>query len=322
VMKLLVFMSNSRIVAASPPPGESCIRQRSPPGAQFAPWNTQGVFSSASSLSTSSNPNGQNFGNGITGSSGGNWVNLTADLSGFAGQSVTLGWRYWTDGAVAEAGFQLDEVAVTGQPIDGAEAPAGWTFAGFARTTGDVSNSFFNAYFAEYRNYRGYDDGLRTGPYNFGFLDQPTKQNWVEHFVYQDGLLVWYYDTSYADNNVGDTCLAGRCGGLYLPVDAHPSLLLRPDTGKVWRPRIQSFDSTFSLDPVDLVCLHANSQPACYGGGSGNPLFDDTKNYWVPPNPAIGHLGWSGVQVPKTGTTIRVVSTSAQDNFMQVIVNK
>jgi len=133
---------------------------------------------------------------------------------------------------------------------------------------------------------------------------------------------VWYYDTSYADNNVGDACLAGRCGGLYLPVDAHPSLLLRPDNGKVWRPRIQSFDSTFSLDPVDLVCLHANSQAACYGGGPGNPLFDDTQNYWVPPNSAIGHAGWSGVQVPKTGTTIRVVNTSALDNFMQVLVNK
>jgi immune inhibitor A len=41
----------------------------------------------------------------------------------------------------------------------------------------------------------------------------------------------------------------------------------------------------------------------------------------VPPNPAVGHFGWSGVAVPKTGTTIRVLSTSAQDNFMQVIVN-
>ena len=33
-----------------------------------------------------------------------------------------------------------------------------------------------------------------------------TKPDWVEHFPYQDGLLVWYYDTSFADNNVGDNC--------------------------------------------------------------------------------------------------------------------
>jgi immune inhibitor A len=276
----------------------------------------------ATNRSTSTNPNGQNFGNGITGSSGGNWIDLTADLSAFAGQTVVLGFRYWTDGAVAEAGFQLDNLAVTGLAADGAESDAGWTYAGFARTTGDFSRSFFNAYLAEYRNYRGYDDGLRTGPYNFGFLNDADKQNWVEHFAYQDGLLIWYYDTSFEDNNVGDACASGRCGGMYLPVDANPTLMLRPDNGRAWRPRVQAYDSTFSLDPTDVTCLHANSVLQCYGGTPGNPLFDDRKDYWVAPNPAIGHFGWSGVPVPKTGTTIRVVSTSAQDNFMQVLVNK
>ncbi len=214
-------------------------------------------------LSTATDPNGQNFGDGITGSSAGAWVDLTADLSTYAGQTVTLGFRYWTDGAVAEAGFGVDEIAITGLPTDGAETDLGWTFAGFIRTTGTVTMSFFNAYFAEYRTYRGYDDGLRTGPYNFGFLDNPNLQNWVEHFPYQDGLLVWYYDTSFPDNNVGDNCLSGRCGGLFLPVDAHPALLLRPDNGMVWRPRIQSYDSTFGLEKTDAFCLHANSVQGC-----------------------------------------------------------
>ena len=276
----------------------------------------------ATNRSTSTNPNGQNFGNGITGSSGGNWVALTANLSAFAGQTVMLGFRYWTDGAVTEVGLLVDNIAITGQAIDGAETPAGWAFNGFASIGAEATQSYFNAYFAEYRNYRGYDDGLRTGPYNFGFLNNPALGNWVEHFPYQDGLLVWYYDTSFADNNVGDACLSGRCGGLFLPVDAHPSLLQRPDNGKAWRPRVQAYDSTFGVEPVDRVCLNANSIQQCYGGQAGNPLFDDTQSYWVPPNPAIGHFGWSGVQVPKTGTTIRVLNTSAQDNFMQVQVNK
>lgn len=276
----------------------------------------------ATNLSTAFNPNGQNFGNGITGSSGGAWVDLNADLSAYAGQTVTLGFRYWTDGAVAEAGFGVDDIAITGLPTDDAESDFGWTFAGFSRTTGTVTQSFFNAYFAEFRTYKGYDDGLRTGPYNFGFLDNPNLQNWVEHFSYQDGLLVWYYDTSFADNNVGDNCASGRCGGLYLPVDAHPDLLLRPDNGMVWRPRIQSYDATFSLVPTDVICLHANSIEQCYGGLPANPVFDDTQSYWVAPNPAIGHLGWASVAVPATGTTIRVVSVSAQGNFMQVLVNK
>ena len=274
----------------------------------------------ATNLSTNTNPNGQNFGEGITGDSGGNWVDLTADLSAFTGP-VTIGFRYWTDVAVANPGFFVDDIAITGQPLDDAETDPGWNYAGFIRTGSTVTLSFFNAYFAEFRTYKGYDDGLRTGPYNFGFPD--TAPNWVEHFPYQDGLLVWYYDESFEDNNVGDNCLAGRCGGLYLPVDAHPDLLLRPDNGLVWRPRIQSYDSTFGLQRTDQICLHTSSTVSqCYGNLPANPKFDDTQSYWVAPNPAIGHFGWASVPLPGIGVTIRVVSVSAQGNFMQVHVNK
>lgn len=276
----------------------------------------------ATNRSTGTNPNGQNFGNGITGNSGGAWVDLTADLSAYADQTVTIGFRYWTDVAVANPGFFADDIAITGQPLDDAETDPGWTYDGFIRTGSTVTLSFFNAYFAEFRTYMGYDDGLRTGPYNFGFLDDPALGNWVEHFPYQDGLLVWYYDESFADNNVGDNCAGGRCGGLYLPVDAHPDLLLRPDNGMVWRPRVQSYDATFGLEKTDRVCLHMNSVEGCYGGLKANPLFDDTKAYWFPPDASIGHQGWASVPLPGTGTTIRVVSVSARSNFMQVLVNK
>jgi immune inhibitor A len=272
-------------------------------------------------LSTMTNPNGQNFGYGITDNSGGAWVDLTADLTAYAGQTVTIGFQYWTDVAVANPGFFVDNIDISGQALDDAETDPGWTYAGFTRTGSTVSLSFFNAYFAEFRNYRGYDDGLRTGPYNFGFLDNPDLGNWVEHFPYQDGMLVWYYDTSFADNNVGDNCAGGRCGGLYLPVDAHPDLMLRPDNGQVWRPRIQSYDSTFGLETTDEVCLHANSMERCYGGLPANPEFDDTQSYWFPPDASIGHQGWASVPLPATGTTIDVVSVSARGNFMQVLTN-
>jgi len=257
-------------------------------------------------LSTSTDPNGQNFGEGITGSSGGNWVDLTADLSAYAGQTVTLGFRYWTDVAAAERGASLDDIAITGQATDGAETDPGWAYAGFVRTTGTITNSYYNAYLVEYRQYRGYDAGLETGPYNFGFRDDPNLQNYVEHYPYQDGLLIWYYDTSFPDNNIGDHCLDGRCGGLYLPVDAHPKLLIRPD-GMVWRPRVQGFDSTFGLDPTPKLCLHQNSVQKCYKGQKAKARFNDMKSYWVPPNPSINNFGWASVIVPKTGTSIRVL---------------
>jgi immune inhibitor A len=274
----------------------------------------------ATNLSSTTNPNGQNLGQGITGSSSGNWVDLTADLSAYAGQTVSLGFRYKTDPGVARSGFSVDEIAVTGLPTDGAETDPGWAYAGFVRTNvdGTATFTYFNAYFGEFRQYSGYDDSLRTGPYNFGFLN--TAPNWVEHFPYQSGLLMWYYDTSFPDNNVGDNCLAGRCGGLFLPIDAHPDLLIRPDNGKVWRPRVQSYDSTFGLAPTDAVCLHVNGIEGCYGNLQANPLFDDTQSYWVAPNAAIGNFGWASVPLPGTGMTVRVTSISTIDQFMQVIV--
>lgn len=261
----------------------------------------------ATNLSTNTDPNGQNFGEGITGFSGG-WVDLTADLSAFAGQTVELGFRYWTDVAVAEKGISIDNIEISGLPLDDAETDPGWAYNGFVRTNGIVTESFFNAYMVEFRQYVGFDTSLKTGPYNFGFLDNPNLQNWVEHFPYQDGMLVWYYDESFPDNNVGDHCAEGRCGGLYLPVDAHPNLMLRPDNGQVWRPRIQSYDSPFSVFPTNKICLHANSIKKCYGSQPGVRTFDDTKSYWAAPDPSIGHNGWSSVPLPGFGVKIRILA--------------
>lgn len=258
-------------------------------------------------LSTNTNPNGQNFGYGITGTSNGAWVDLTADLSAYAGQTVDLEFRYWTDVAVVGAGLGIDDIAITGLPTDGGETDPGWTYDGFVRTNGLVDTAAFNAYLVENRQYTGYDKSLKTGPYNFGFLDKPELQNYVEHFPYQNGMLVWYYNEEFADNNVGDYCAAGKCGGRYLPVDAHPKLLIRPD-GLVWRPRVQSFDSTFGLQDTDKLCLSYMSEEKCYGPFDNNDTFNDLESYWVAPKPNIGHLGWASVNVPNTGTKIKVVS--------------
>lgn len=259
-------------------------------------------------LSTNTDPHGQNFGFGITDFSGG-WVPLTADLTAFAGQTVDIGFRYWTDVAAVEAGFMVDDIQITGQPLDDAESDFGWTFSGFTTTTGTETGYYFNAYVAEFRQYRGYDDSLRTGPYNFGFLDNPLLGNWVEHFSYQDGLLIWYWDTSQTDNSVGDH--PGE--GLLLPIDAHPEVMLRADGG-VWRNRIQSYDSTFTKQPTEAVTLHWLSQPSHHPSQPAVSIFDDNNQYWNPANPT------GGVINPHTGTQIRIKSISAQGNFMQVQV--
>ena len=165
---------------------------------------------------------------------------------------------------------------------------------------------------AEFRQYRGYDAGLANA-YNFGWVGVPGLSNWVERFPYQDGLLVNYWDNSFLNNNVGANCASGRCGGLLLPVDAHPELMYRADGG-IWRNRVQTYDATFGTDPTDDITLHWQGAPSYHGGLPAVPMFDDNNEYYDPANP----LG--SVQVPKTGTQIRVKSVSAHDSFMQVEV--
>jgi immune inhibitor A len=243
--------------------------------------------------------------NGIDGLSGG-WVNLTADLSAYAG-NVLLGFRYTSDGGVNYDGFMIDDIQISGYALDGAETDAGWTYTGFRVTTGTEEKLYSHYYVAEFRTYKGYDMGLKVGPYYFGY---PAMPDFVDHFPYQDGMLLNYWDTSQPDNNTG--LHPGQ--GLLLPIDAHPQTLYRID-GVRWRNRIQTYDSTFTLTPTDGI-------PNIHQAGVLSPVpslpavrvFDDRKSYYDPANP----LG--SVITPTTGTTIRILSISAQNSFMQIEV--
>ncbi|MEO8272631.1 MAG: immune inhibitor A domain-containing protein [Chloroflexota bacterium] len=271
---------------------------------------------------------------GIEGDSGGNWVDLHVDLSAFADGPHTIGFGYFTDGGVAgndpslPAGFAVDDLMITGGVTDGAESDTGWVYdsnqddQGFHVTSGSESFSYFNAYVAEFRQYRSYDKALELGPYNF---TDPTgiggKPNWVEHFPAQDGLLIWYWDSSFADNNVGDH----PGGGLLLPVDSHPGILHWSD-GSTARPRIQSIDATFGLSRTDPLSLHSTLLTLTSPALPAVSVFNDMNSYWVTGDPGDNGANgryqseWNSVKVPHTGTTIRVVNTSAQGTFMQIEV--
>ena len=260
-------------------------------------------------LSTTTNPHSQNFGYGITGISDG-WVDLTANLP--AG-NVLLGFRYWTDANTGGFGFMVDDINITGFPTDGAETDAGWTYkptTGFHVTTGTEAALFNQYYVAEYRQYYGYDKTLKVGPYFFGYLDNPALQNYVDHFPYQDGLLINYWDTSQKNNQTSRHPGAG----LLLPIDAHPAALLNVN-GAVWRNRIQTYDSTFTLTKTDAIPnLHVNSVLSPIPSLKAAPVFDDRITYWDPANPQ------GSVKNPNTGTQIRITSISALGGFMQVEV--
>ncbi len=255
-------------------------------------------------------------GTGITGSSGGLYRSLTATLPGSG--AVLVRFRYRTDSAVTQTGFVIDNIAITGNALDGAETVTGWTFDGFKRTTGTEVSFHLNAYVAENRGYRGYDTSLRTA-YNFGFLN--TRPDWVEHFPYQDGLLINYWDETFGDNNVGDH----PGGGLILPVDAHPSFYHSYD-GHLLRPRVLSFDSTFGLERTEAITVHKNGRPTRIPSQPAVPVFDDSKAYWfnndghgaTGSHPGQYQPGWVGVNVPRTGTQVRVRGATADRMHVEV----
>ena len=258
-------------------------------------------------------------GTGLTGSTGGAYVPLTATLPGSG--TVLLRFRYRTDSSVAGQGLVIDNLVIAGGPVDGAEtAEAGWTFDGFKRTTGTEVSFHFNAYIAENRGYRRYDTSLRTA-HNVGFAG--ARPDWVEHYPYQDGLLISYWDESFTDNSVGDH----PGGGQLLPIDAHPTFFHTYD-GHLMRPRVLSFDSTFGLARTDAITIHKDGQPTQIPSQAAVPLFDDRNTYWYDDD---GHgatgshagrfqPGWVGVDVPATGTTVRVRSVSTREDVMHVEV--
>ncbi|MFD7708129.1 immune inhibitor A domain-containing protein [Streptomyces sp. NPDC059786] len=238
---------------------------------------------------------------------------LSFPLDAYAGQKIDLRFRYSTDGGVAQKGFAADEITVTadGSAVfadDAESADTAWTATGFSRIGASFTKDYAQYYLAENRQYVSYDKTLKVGPYNFGF--STTRPNWVEHYPYQNGLLIWKWDTSQADNNTS----VHPGTGLILPVDAHAKALKWAD-GTVIRNKIQTFDSTFSTRPTDAFTLHNADVALKIKSQKGVSVFDDRKgSYYDPANP----LG--SVQVTDTNTKITIVKEPKDGSTITVEV--
>ncbi|MFY1626263.1 immune inhibitor A domain-containing protein [Micromonospora sp. WMMD723] len=235
----------------------------------------------------------------LDGSSNGQWVDVNIPMNAAAGKVVQFRLRYQTDGGVSEGGFYGDAITITadGQTVltDGAEAgAAGWTLNGFSVVAETYIRKFDNYYIAGNRSYVSYDQYLKTGPYYFGYAN--SRPDYVDHYAYQEGLLISYWNLRWADNDTFDHPGEGR----NMIIDAHPEPLYNL-TGAPWRARVQVYDAPFSLKKADSFTLHINSVPQYVRGQAAQPLFDDTKQYWYPELP--NH----GVKLPATGTKIKVV---------------
>ncbi|MCX5349590.1 immune inhibitor A domain-containing protein [Streptomyces mirabilis] len=238
---------------------------------------------------------------------------LSFPLGAYAGQKIDLRFRYQSDGGVALKGFAADEISVTadGSALfsDNAEtADAAWTAAGFSRVGASFTDDYPQYYIAENRQYVSYDKTLKTGPYNFGF--STTRPSWVEHYPYQNGLLIWKWDTSQKDNNVS----AHAGSGLILPVDSHSTALKWSD-GTLMRSRIQSYDSPFSLYRTDGLTLHSADVATKIPSKPGVPVFNDhTSTYYDTTAPT------AGVKITDTNTKIRIAKEARDGSTISLEV--
>jgi immune inhibitor A len=277
--------------------------------------------------STDGGANWTQIGSPLDGSSGGRWKTLRYSLPG--GGPLLFRFRFQSDSGVHLANAFLDNIVVQsgGATIfsDPVEDVDGWTAeGGFRLSTGTESTIGDRYYIAENRTYVAYDATLEVGPYQFSFaLTDPDK---VEHFPFQDGLLVWMVDETYTDNN--NSQHPGH--GLALPIDARATPFTYGD-GTQPSNRRQPFDATFGLqdvsagptfDPetpgVPLPCAGLHKQIVVGNGPSQTidylcawptpterdaiPIFDDTNvdAYWVSSNPQ------NSTKVAGAGVTIEV----------------
>ena len=230
-------------------------------------------------------------------------------------------FRYQTDGGVHLPGAFLDDIVAksggTTLFTDDVEQPGPWIATGlWQRSTGTVSVTADRYYLLENRQYVGYDDTLRTGPYQFSF--GYTAPNKVEFFSFRPGMLVWYVNHTAEDNNTS----VHPGIGLSLPVDARPAPFSYPD-GTRPSNRRQPFDATFGTQSVPEMCLHkevlvgngksqtVETVAACAAANAGIPIFNDSNPdaYYSTANPqnsvkVAGH----GVAATVTGQSGNVLS--------------
>lgn len=257
----------------------------------------------------------------VSGSSDDAWEDLTWTYDA-GGAPTTFRFRYATDGGVNEAGAFLDDITLSAAGttvVDGAEStdsPIAWQVRGWTRSTGTDTKTTQRYYLLENRQHVGYDATLGTGPYQFS--KPVSSPDTVEFFSFRPGMVVWYVDDAYADNNTS----AHSGAGAALPVDAR-SAPMRFEDGTKPGNRRQPFDAAFGLATVPRTCLHTEkARPglapevltACAPRSKGIATFTDRdpNRYWTADNPQ------GSVKVAGVGVTATVVKDA--DGFLTVKV--
>jgi immune inhibitor A len=253
-------------------------------------------------LTTTTNPNNQNPGNGITGKSDG-WVDASFNLKDYIGKKVNLKIDYWTDVAAEMAGLYVDDITlnVDGKVslFDDAEGDSKFTMNGFSKDDGKKYTDHY--YLLEVRNHSGVDSGL----------DHIKRGNSL--MSYEPGLLVWYADELYTDNWTGI-----HPGHGYLSIVDGDQKLLKWSDGSTAISRFQMHDATFSTKKTkDMVIDYSTpTKPLTLtdDSDSKNPTFEDSRTY------INKGLPDAGVILPQYGLKVNVIDQTDDSSSANIVV--
>lgn len=224
-------------------------------------------------------------------------------LSQFAGNSIYLRFWYMTDWATLGEGPFLDDITITSGTVtlftdDAETSDTRWLYtAPWARS--GARRTYSHDFYLQWRNVSatgGYDSALGTPAWRFG----PANT----------GLLVWYDNDRYEDNEVF-THLLDKPGfgpkGKMLVVDAHPEPYRDPFWVDIGYPneaanlnsRSLMRDAPFSLLKAVDFTMQTTMNPAThFTGYPAVPIFSDSLGYY--PGAEYVPLG-PGYQPPQSG---------------------
>ncbi|WP_308639562.1 immune inhibitor A domain-containing protein [Paenibacillus silvisoli] len=254
-------------------------------------------------ITKDSNPNNQNPGHGITGTSNG-WLPAAFDLSAYAGKQISMKFNYWSDPYVAQRGFYADDIQITsdGQTIlsDNAEGDTAFSFQGFAKDKGTYFATHY--YLLEWRSHHGVDAAL-------GHIRRGASL-----MSYDPGLVVWYVDESFDNNWTGVHPGDGFLG----VVDADQHAMNWSDK-EIASSRYQVHDAAFGLNKTNAMFLDYHDLLGISmkdNFTARNPLFDDRADF------SNAGLIDAGRNIPSNGLKFRVVGESADGSVGKVLIFK
>ena len=273
------------------------------------------------SLSTDTNPKGQNLGHGITGDSGGHgatWQPLTADLSAYAGEQVQLRWKYVTDSGTTYTGLMVDDLEVgdystafePGLSAGSSAASTSWRTAATRRRTPATTWP------------RTVSTATTTPPWSRGPTapTTPTSTRWTT-------------------SPTRTACWSGT------PTGATPTTTPAPTPAAAWlcpstrtrrtssgspsrvpailaRSRLQSFDSTFDVDQTDALEMTPGDETLSVPAHPSVPVFEDADpEAYLDASGGPGGL-WYSTGVSGVGSEIQVLSSDETTAVMKLKIGK